>query len=46
MGLWGATNFETGYDADYIDFILEKTVQALRNAKEAQEVATMKSRSN
>ena len=42
MGLWGATNFETGYDADYIDFILEKTVQALRSAKESQEVATMK----
>ena len=42
MGLWGATNFETGYDANYIKFILGKTVDALKQAKDGQKKATMK----
>ena len=40
MGLWGATNFETGYDADYIDFILERLSKHF--AMQEREVATMK----
>ena len=42
MGLWGATNFETGYDSEYIQFILGQTITALREAKESQKTATMK----
>ncbi|AKT44123.1 hypothetical protein [Chondromyces crocatus] len=42
MGMWGAAFGESGYEEAYIRSIVEKTVDALAEAKRGQRVARMK----
>lgn len=42
MGLWGENNSVTGYDPAYIALVVEKTVEALAEAKENMQEATLR----
>lgn len=39
MGMWGPSALETGFDPEYIQFVVDRTIEALVEAKKGERVA-------